>query len=411
MRSGGLTSEQKQEVIASILSYQENARLSNSVIAAMVGVSDNTVNIVRERLESTSQIAKFNIRIGKDGKARPATQKRKAVIGDGEKSQPLGAYSDDEQRKWNLVEKLLGMAASSSEHEARTAIEKLQQMFAPGELVWAERPKSTVSRINRAGLPPKLFGKKLEDWFQPSPSTAPTEPQAETKEELIRRAREGIQAGEKAYAEAKAIQDELTRLETEAQAEPEPNLGARGNGDTSVGPRAERIARLLIQLYEAYEAIEERGDEDGRDIVAYLQEHAPDLLDPPDEDDEGLLQRPDALLYDVHIAQYELSHVRFYAEWRKHHGNVWVKAAEVHQDVIKLLPGLGRWNRSVRNIARALSGLAQGVMLEKTAKPPIKYRLPPAGDGGDGAETTSPPTQPAEEMPDLPPELDRRARS
>jgi hypothetical protein len=75
------------------------------------------------------------------------------------------------------------------------------------------------------------IGKRKEQ-----PASKPRKPRRpQTKEELIRRAREGIQAGEKAYAEAKAIQDELTRLETEA-AEHTVRADEHGNAQPQNSP-------------------------------------------------------------------------------------------------------------------------------------------------------------------------------
>ena len=70
-----LTTTQKREVIAAYL--KKDPEISNNWLGEIIGISANTVLAEREKLESTSQIARLPKLRGKDGKKRTAKPRRK----------------------------------------------------------------------------------------------------------------------------------------------------------------------------------------------------------------------------------------------------------------------------------------------------------------------------------------------
>ena len=74
IRRRHLTQEQKRELIEKLLKAKPET--SNLQIAKQVKADDKTVAKVRTELEATSEIPKLIKTVGKDGKSRPARQKR-----------------------------------------------------------------------------------------------------------------------------------------------------------------------------------------------------------------------------------------------------------------------------------------------------------------------------------------------
>ena len=71
-----LSREQRRDLIAEYL--RRDPRVANNSLAAVVGVSSNTVAGVREDLEATFQIEKFDELRGADGRFRP--RKYKSIV-------------------------------------------------------------------------------------------------------------------------------------------------------------------------------------------------------------------------------------------------------------------------------------------------------------------------------------------
>ena len=72
-----LTTTQKRDVVAAYL--KRDPEISNNWLGEIIGISANTVLAEREKLESTSQIARLPKLRGKDGKKRTAKPHRKKV--------------------------------------------------------------------------------------------------------------------------------------------------------------------------------------------------------------------------------------------------------------------------------------------------------------------------------------------
>jgi len=73
-----LSREQTQRLLSDQL--KDTPNWSNNRIASSLGVDDKTVRALREKLEATSEIPKFDRLIGADGKERPVKQKRAPAI-------------------------------------------------------------------------------------------------------------------------------------------------------------------------------------------------------------------------------------------------------------------------------------------------------------------------------------------
>ena len=73
-----LNRKQVRELIAEQL--KDTPSWANNRIAQVLGTDSKTVTSVREKLERTSEIPKFDKLIGADGKTRPVKQKRPAAI-------------------------------------------------------------------------------------------------------------------------------------------------------------------------------------------------------------------------------------------------------------------------------------------------------------------------------------------
>ena len=73
-----LNQEQMREIIAGQL--RDTPNWANNRIAQELGVDSKTVAAIREKLEATSEIPKFDRLIGTDGKERPVKQNRKPSI-------------------------------------------------------------------------------------------------------------------------------------------------------------------------------------------------------------------------------------------------------------------------------------------------------------------------------------------
>lgn len=72
-----LNREQKRDLIAQ--SLKDDPQLSNREHERRTGMHKNTVQIVREELESTGQIAQSSERVSGDGRVRPASQPTRPV--------------------------------------------------------------------------------------------------------------------------------------------------------------------------------------------------------------------------------------------------------------------------------------------------------------------------------------------
>jgi hypothetical protein len=73
-----LTAEQKREIVAKVLKAQPSK--SNRTIAKQTKVDDKTVAAVRGKLEATAEIPQLAKTVGKDGKARTTTPKKRGDI-------------------------------------------------------------------------------------------------------------------------------------------------------------------------------------------------------------------------------------------------------------------------------------------------------------------------------------------
>jgi hypothetical protein len=85
------------------LALMEWAKLANIEIAAMCAVSEGTVREVRAEMESTSQIARLNTRIGKDGKERklPVPKPRPSIS-----NIPIPQVSDNQTKTTSEIPRL-----------------------------------------------------------------------------------------------------------------------------------------------------------------------------------------------------------------------------------------------------------------------------------------------------------------
>jgi hypothetical protein len=89
-----LSRKQVRELIAEQL--RDTPSWANNRIAQVLGIDSKTVKTVRERLERTSEIPKFDKLVGADGKTRPVKQKRPPAI--------MASNADDLARIWKHIE-------------------------------------------------------------------------------------------------------------------------------------------------------------------------------------------------------------------------------------------------------------------------------------------------------------------
>ncbi len=73
-----LNQEQMREILSGQL--KDTPNWANNRIAQELGVDSKTVATVREKLEATSEIPKFDRLIGADGKARPVKQRKPSIM-------------------------------------------------------------------------------------------------------------------------------------------------------------------------------------------------------------------------------------------------------------------------------------------------------------------------------------------
>lgn len=149
-----LNRDQKRNIVSSVLRrWPERA---DSFLAHLVGVSDHTIAEVRSGLETTSQIAKFAVRVGKDGRHR---QSRRSSGQRGERKNQRKKITEREPAETGFGATPDGAAPDVSMVVARfiTAAEEIQAV--PDEsLRLVLESRSWASQIQSArGVADRLF--------------------------------------------------------------------------------------------------------------------------------------------------------------------------------------------------------------------------------------------------------------
>lgn len=112
-----LNRQQRRKLIATFLRC--DPRINDSHLGEIIGVSKNTVAVVRGELEATRQIDKLAKRSGRDGKERPATYRRIIANSPKELEKALGAIKN---LRPSLTDRI--MDATTAGRHARCHIKK-----------------------------------------------------------------------------------------------------------------------------------------------------------------------------------------------------------------------------------------------------------------------------------------------
>jgi hypothetical protein len=125
-----LTAEQKRDIIAKVLKAKPST--SNNQIAKQVKVDDETVAKVRTELESTSDIPKLKMTIGRDGRARPV-RKASPAVRHVTNAKPAPAPKPDTNALDNFAYAARHWLPKMSEADQRRAVKLVTEIVLGGE--------------------------------------------------------------------------------------------------------------------------------------------------------------------------------------------------------------------------------------------------------------------------------------